>query len=222
MRGLHPTAAATIEQITAQGITLAPADVVRINDLAHQIETPEVRRHLAKGAPVKLCAGVWLWPQTIAGWHWYINVGELLEHGEDDQIPLAYALAHGHSDISTHGAAEVKAWSRKLTCTATELSVAVCQVLEQSHRDRVDYSTGGKRYSDVGELAIHMARNYGGTIEHWQYAVSIECIRDMIFISEMQEQAGLSFGDAVQRDARLMFTATIAEIIERHQNGAKQ
>jgi hypothetical protein len=65
-RTLSSQAEAEIEALRYKGVTLSDSDIIAINALAWEIETPSKRVSLARGKPCK-CGNVFFWPLTNHG-----------------------------------------------------------------------------------------------------------------------------------------------------------
>lgn len=168
---LSDLAAAEIESLRANGITLEPAEIVELNALGWAVESPETRRLLARGVPVAV-GGAYLWPLSLYAQEWYQRVGCQLA-GEIRQVyALAYAMAHGRDSgdpLAFEGraaAAAVTRWARRLRCTYRELMVAVSQVLAQDEEpEQPPSETGGMA---IGDFSAFLAASCGGDPDFWE------------------------------------------------------
>lgn len=186
MRRLNDTARAMLERLRAEGITPTASDIVRINALAHDLESPKMRRQLAKGRPVQL-GHAWLWPLTLAATDWYLSTGDQCH---DTEQALAYAMAHGHSEgLDTATPKNVKQWARRLRVTQRQLRVAVAEVLDQDDVEHLPPATD-KDPATYAQLVRIMTELHGGTIEQWERQVSQAYIFETIEILATQTNAG--------------------------------
>jgi len=211
-RGLCDLARHKLAALRAAGCAVSDDDVVRLNALAWEIETPSNRRELSRGRPVA-AGSYWLWPLTIAGAHWFESVGCALPMPD---AALAYAMAHGRDDIATHGWAEVKRWYHGLTCTHAELLLAIAEVEEQDARDPTPDRARGDM--TLGRLVAMMQAQHGGDAETWERYVSLGYVCDLIDTSVQQQSAG--GGGNVWRDrANYVFACACREIERRERHG---
>jgi len=138
---LSDHAAAEIDALAAEGITLTPEEVVRINALSWAVETPGQRMALSRGVPV-FVGDVALWPLTMAAHDWISRVGCRMSSATLCRLATCYAMAHAYSDgpeLEQDGrAAEkaVKAWAAGLRCRMRTLEIAAHQVLSQEDEEK--------------------------------------------------------------------------------------
>lgn len=168
---LNDLAAHEIAALEAEGIKLTAAEVVQINALGWAVETPEARRHLARGVPVP-AGGVFLWPLTLRAHDWLERVGSDFSDSEGCSA-VAYAMAHAYADgneLDLTGRAAVdavKAWVRRLRCTAAELEEAVDQTQSQEAGHDLPNDPDGKPMS-AGDFSAFLAAACGGDVEFWE------------------------------------------------------
>ena len=133
---LNGYAEATIQGLQADGIKLTPTEIVTINALCWEVETPESRRMLARGIPIDI-GGVYLWPQTLYASEWFDRVGSKLRPKWLATAALAYSMAYSYTagpELEFMGLKAILAVSRwyfSLRCRTAELMVAISQVLGQ-------------------------------------------------------------------------------------------
>ena len=96
-RKLSNQAEAELDELRRVGVKPTDADVVLINALCWEIESPQNRQTLSRGKPVQV-GGAWLWPRTIAACAWFEDVGCSISDGT---AALAYCMAHGRDEIET-------------------------------------------------------------------------------------------------------------------------
>jgi len=128
---LSDLADAEIAMLQAEGITPTPADIVRINALAWNVEEPDTRLALSRGVPVEV-GGVVLWPLTLKAYEWHRRVCGSMK---------TEWLSCGYSDgdeIETGGAiavARVAVWGVMLKCRMNTLIEAMAQIIQQDETE---------------------------------------------------------------------------------------
>lgn len=182
-RKLSSQATAEIEALRHQGVTLSDSDIVAINSLCWEIESPSKRVSLAKGRPIK-CGNVWLWPLTIHSSDWVFNTAS---NFENQQYTLAYAMAHRDDDLSTVQDVDVKEWVKTIRATDDELRIAMACIIDADKRDQLECKAD--KGMTVAELAQHMVANYGGSFEMWERQCSIAYVFDFLETTSKQEEA---------------------------------
>ena len=182
-RKLSSQAEAEIEALRLEGVTLSDSDIIAINALCWEIETPSRRVSLARGKPVK-CGNVWLWPLTIHSGMWFNEVGSQYDNAE---TALAYAMAHRDADLYTVEEPQVKAWFKTVRATIEELRVCMAIIIDQSKRDELPVRKGAG--ITVAQLAQLMVDNHGGTFDMWERQCSIDYVFDFIDTTNKQDEA---------------------------------
>lgn len=221
MRTINDTAAAMLDRLELAGVHPTPADIVRINALAHDLESPPARQQLAKGTPIR-AAQYWLWPLTIAASYWYEHTGR---HLKDPTAALAYAMAHGHIDtLDTARWPEVRAWYRTISCTRAQLRLAIAEVLDQDRRENLPCKTASSRMPSRAEIVAAMLSTHGGTVEQWERHVAQSFIFDTLSILQAQAQAGEKTAEEVLKHKANVLLMLEVEAIEQRetQNGTQQ
>jgi hypothetical protein len=133
---LSSLAEAEIDALRADGIEPSPAEIVMLNALGWAVETPETRRALSRGNPVRV-GGATLWPMTIKANDWHNRVGCSMRGNRMRTIALAYAMAYGSSEgdeLEAEGKQAERAvskWYKNLRCTWEELNVAMAEIINQ-------------------------------------------------------------------------------------------
>jgi hypothetical protein len=214
-RELSDLAQAEIEQLRAEGYTLTDADVVRINALCWEIETPSARVSLARGTPVQLGA-IWLWPFTCAGAHWFDAHGCNMP---DPEAALAYALAHGRTEIETATWGNVRKWRNALPVTRQEMLIATAECLRADAKDELPQSKNANTHTTAGQLAMMMQALHGGDIDQWERRVSIGYICDLLTTAAAQGAADGRKGEVIKARANAVLCAAIDEIKQRCADG---
>ena len=169
---LSGLAEAEIEALEADGYRLTAAEIVRLNALAWNVETPESRRLLSRGLPV-FVGGATLWPLTLAAEDWLDRVGRKLRPKWLRTSALAYAMAHGRDDggLDLDGitaAIKIGLWQRRLRCTWGELNVAMSQIIGQDSGLDLPPDTGAGKPLKLGEFSAELAAAAGGTPDFWE------------------------------------------------------
>jgi hypothetical protein len=193
---LSDIAADHIDALAAEGIACLPAEVVMLNALAWELETPRHRSLLARGVPV-FAGRVALWPLTLAAEAWWSAC--LAEHPSDTEqmILLAYAMAHARDQdaldaISPRAAGKVAAqWAKGLSVRLKELSVAVGQVLSQD--DDIPHMAGPKDKPESGlskgQIVAILTATAGGPPSVWESEVAVGYIREQLRAISAQQAA---------------------------------
>jgi hypothetical protein len=192
-RRISGLAEAEIAALEADGIRLRPHEIVNLNALAWQVESPEIRRQLSRGLPVFIGSAV-LWPMTMHAADWYRRRGcKMTGHALQLQA-LAYAMAYGRTGLGAAmegpGAARIVAqWGNRLRCTIWELEVAVSQIIEQDEQPDEVPARHGEKYMSPGELSAYMAATAGGSPRTWERRVSIGYVFSMLATLAAQHRA---------------------------------
>lgn len=169
---LSDYAAATIEDLAAEGIQLTPTEIITINALAWEVETPSTRAMLARGIPVPI-GGATLWPQTLRAAEWYGRVGTSMRPRWLCSIALGYSMAHGYSEgpeldaVGTKAAMAVLGWYWQLRCRTTALILAMSEVLSQEEEAEQppDDSTAEM---GIGEFSAALCAASGISADFWE------------------------------------------------------
>jgi hypothetical protein len=218
---ISDVAAQAIAGLEADGIVLSAAEIVRLNALGWAVETPEARRHLARGVPVPV-GGVYLWPQTFRAADWLERASGHCK-ASDEAVVVAYAMAHAYAqgdELDSSGSDAVlsaKAWARKLRATAAELSEAVDQVLAQDSALELPKSPADDKPMSIGDFSAFLAATNGGDPEFWErrcslgyalaylsHAVRFNMAEGMPVVNDPKIQATMALGLLVDqiREAR--------------------
>jgi hypothetical protein len=185
-----------IDALAADGIACTPDEVVMLNALAWELDTPRHRAALARGVPV-FAGSVALWPLTLAGEAWW---QACIEEHKDDTTQmqlLAFAMAHARDQdaldaIGPRASGKVAAqWAKRLRVRAKELSAAVGEVLAQD--DDIPRLAGPKDKPDSGltpgQIVAILTATAGGTPKVWESEVSIGYIREQLRAVSAQQAA---------------------------------
>jgi len=205
-------AQAEIDALTADGITLTPAEVVRINALAWAAcGDADTRLLLARGVPVDV-GGARLWPLTLCAAEWFSRVGAKMEPQELATRALAFAMAHGrsYSDClavsGDRAELEVRRWARRLNCTQAELVEAIALILDQDAEP--DQATCDKKAERMtfAEVSAFLAVHGGGDPEMWERQCAIGYVSAFMqaVIAQNTESGKASFADPKIRAARAL------------------
>ena len=182
-RKLSSQAEAEIEALRNDGVTLSDSDIISINALCWEIESPSKRVSLARGKPVK-CGNVWLWPRTVHACEWYTETGCKMPC---DEMALAYCAAHRDDDLSTVTEKQVRQWFKTIRATLAEIRIAVYEIVSLEFRDTVP--TKKKDAFGISQLAQMMVSRFGGSFEMWERQCSIDYIFDFIDTTSKQSEA---------------------------------
>lgn len=212
---LSDLAAAEIDDLTAAGIILSPAEVVEINALAWQVESPHTRLHLSRGVPV-FVAGITLWPMTLYAADWYCRIGANLK-GSLAELSLAYAMTHAYDDgdallcdIET-APKKVKRWVKSLRCTRNALICAVGQVLQQD-----DKPPAPQREDDtpmtVGDFSANLAAMTGDSPDFWERRCAASYTHSVLTAITMQNRADKR---PCPNDPKILATRALGALTDR-------
>ena len=168
---LNQLAKNEIDRLEAAGVDLTPAEIVHLNALGWEVQTPETRLHLSRGVPVAV-ADIFLWPMSLYAQDWFSRVGSEFKGAKTPSFALAYAMAKGREPgepLAMSGKParkKVLAWAKKLRCNEGELMVAVSQVLAQEESfEQPPSETGGM---GVGEFSASLVAACGGDPDFWE------------------------------------------------------
>lgn len=214
-------AQAEISALVADGLSLSPEEIVRINHLAWQASEPEGRLYLSRGVPVRL-GGAVLWPLTLYGMEWFQRVGLELKdwRGDLSAFALAYAMCYGRGqgqELEVSGpeaAAAVRKWASGLRCRARELEAAVANCIEQEQLE--DLPTGHDPDPMApGDLSAFLAASGGGPVDQWERQVSIGYVRSFVSAIVRHESDGQVKGMADPKVQALKALGLYVEEIRR-------
>ena len=192
-----------IDDLAAAGITLTPAEIVRLNALCHESTHPDASAVSYTGTPVRLPAthNRYLWPYTIAAAEWYQWACDTLPD-EHKIFALVYALEYGR----TAGAFDqlwqkdtaiksVKKYRRGLRCTLGELIVAVGQIINEGGEipdDPPDATVGNH-----DQMLVQLVAMTGVPADEWRYRASLKyCIAQITACRTLAEAGGHNTTDA--------------------------
>ena len=211
-----------IDGLMDEGITPTPAEVVAINAIAHSIATPSARIELARGAPVEV-GNATLYPMTMYGHGWFLDVGSTFR-GESRQLwAMAYAMAHRGQDMPTSPAkawGAVWTWARSLHCTRRQIEEAVRQVHDQ---EDTDLGAAKHKGGSLGDLSATLAAVTGTDPAIWEhrcclsYAVAV--LAKNAELNTRNDGAGESVKDDETMRAEWIMGKYLARIRRRHAKG---
>jgi hypothetical protein len=169
-------AEAEIAMLRADGIEPTPAEIVKINALAWQIESPHLRLSTARGIPVPV-GGAWLWPLTIAAMAWYEDVGAQFATYQSQRHALAYAMSHGYDEsLATLRGPDARRavgrWASRLRCRKEALDVAMAQVLAQGETEGDAPPLQGNPDIQLSDIAAGISALTGMAPEHIERRMS--------------------------------------------------
>jgi hypothetical protein len=195
-------AEAAMDELTAEGYTLTRSDIVMLNALGWNVETPEHRRLMSRGVPVSV-GGAWLWPLTFVSGDWYRRAGCKMAGGvfggtliscDYMQIfALAYAMAKGRSRVfgmieCGNAWSMVASWGMSLSVRHDELVEAISQVLAQDQEAEEPPNKNAKPMS-AGAASAFLVAQGGGTPDMWERLTSVGYISTMFNAVLQQAQA---------------------------------
>lgn len=208
---LSSLAAAEIDTLEAEGIRLTAHEVIHIAALCERLETPGLRRALARGVPVPI-GGVHLWPLTLYAADWWQRIGDKLRTKRQRFLALAYAMANGRKDLPetiSEAARAVRRWVRKLKCREAELKEAVTQI--QAQDAELDTEDGGEP-ATFGDISLMLTAMTGTRPEVWERQCGIPYVLDMLNTIVAHNNAD---GSSSVHDPRIRAERAIGLCVER-------
>ena len=188
---LSDIAKGEIDLLISDGLTLSPEEIVRINALAWNIESPDARLALSRGFPVPV-GGVTLWPMTLEAYDWLCRNLEHCDTVKDENFLTAYAMAHCYDGpLPYRGCDSIKiarSWARRLRCRAAELIEAMSQIIQQEENfagveDENAVSVG------MGDLSASIAAMTGQPTESIERGMSMNhALRILHYTMQAQER----------------------------------
>lgn len=209
-------ARAEIDGLVGEGYSLTPDEIVHINALAWQVETPETRRQLSRGSPVPV-GGVTLWPLTLAASCWYDDVGCTLRPKWLRTIALGYAMAHCYdgADLPASGSAAAVAVLRffhSLRCRTKELTLAMSEILAQDSEGEQPPDPSEPRGMGRGELSMHLATATGVSPDFWERRCSQSYVFETCAVIETQNREA---GKPSKGDPRIRAIRALGWYVEK-------
>jgi len=179
-----------ISALEADGIKPTAAEIVRINALAWNVETPESRRRLSRGIPVPV-GGTYLWPLTIAAHDWIDRVTLPKRYRN---VALGFAMANGRDDglLDVDRREAVKAinrWYNRLRCTNDELLIAISQILQQDESYELPPLKEDEKPLGLGEVVLKLSAITGTPAEFWERRCSASYAFSMLSTVIIQNDA---------------------------------
>lgn len=169
---------AELDVLIADGITPTAEEIIRLNALGWEVESPQIKMALSRGVPVSV-GGVLLWPRTLAAWDWYMRTGCRLPTYRLQRHALAYCMAYSRSDgdeldrAGKDAERAVRQWARRLRCTDGELDVAMAQCLQQDTAGLVDNpDSDNSAAPSAGEIVAALSAMTGLPSEHFERRVT--------------------------------------------------
>lgn len=201
---LDDNAAARIDALAQEGITLTPAEIVELNGLCAGLRSPD-RIALVRGRPI-FVGGTSLWPLTLRAYAW------LDEGGWKNGIyAIAWAMAHCYDEPSPflqvdprRAGKTIRQWMRTLACTPTALAAAVEAVGYEDAEDAppdtrsdMQKEADSSRPAPLGAIVARLVATCGGTPEMWEAGVSCTYALRQLHTALAQSRAdGISVADS--------------------------
>ena len=216
-----------LDALAADGISFTPDDVMQLHCIAAEIETPESRMALARGAPVFVGRAV-LWPLTMAATAWWERACAGTRRERRHGLLLAFAMSHCRQQDAldaipperAYKAAE--AWTKRLAARPSEIWEAVRQVQAQDDADDGVVDPKEQASGMTGaSLTAFLVAACGGDPAMWERQVSISYVRTQIravHAQQMAEYGGATAAHDVVRGTRRIGLAVEA-IRARHAAG---
>lgn len=211
-------ASAEIDALAGEGIACTPDEVLRIQWLAQQVETPAARMALSRGTPVHV-GGAVLWPLTMAADQWWRAAAPYATSNKEQIAIAAYAMAHcrnidGLETVAPDRAVSVAGqWLKGLHCRPEEVVEAVALVQEQDDTGP-DIDDPKRRHSETsaGDIVALLCALVGGPPDVWERQVAIGYIRQQLEASHAQIAA--KSGHDVAATRRIDATRTLGLAVE--------
>ena len=223
---LSDLADAEIAMLKAAGITPTPAEVVRLNALAWNVEEPDTRLALSRGDPI-MVGGVVLWPLTLRAYDWHRRVCNVMKTEWLSTVALAYAMAHGYSDgremecSGVLAVAKVAAWGVGIRCRINTLTEAMAQIIQQDETEEGVTEESDTTLS-MGDLSANLSALTGRPADEIESRMSMNhAIRILHYTMQAQERADGGAGKgAAYLKAEQSLGLYIQQIKERHNGEA--
>lgn len=202
---LNDLAAAEIDALERDGIKLTPADIVQLNALGWAVETPEARRHLARGVPVPV-GGIWLWPMTLYAADWLDRI-DIPKGTQDEPLFVAYAMANAYSlgdefnNTGTDALPIVRRWAKKIKATMGEITAAVEQVLDQDAAPELPSWPADDKPMSTGDFSAFLAATNGGDPEFWERRC---CIGYAVAVLSLVVKQNMADGNPTANDPKIV------------------
>lgn len=221
---LSDLAADRIDALLAEGVNPTPAEVVMLNALAWEIESPRHRATLARGVP-SFAGRVALWPLTLAAEAWWSEAVKSAKSSAEQMMLLGYAMAHARQQDALDGTPHYEAvkraekWCKALRVRANELSVAIDEVLAQD--EDVPHIKGPKDKERYGltpaQLVAILAAATGIKPDVWEREVAVSYLREQLRAVAAQQAAdnGGSLKDSDMIAATRQFALYVETIRSR-------
>lgn len=150
-------AAGVIARLEREGHKLAPADILRLNALGLQVESPGHEIGGLDVPPVVWAGPVPFYGLTVQAAYWHEAFASVWWTGSNLEKAIAYQHAQGREPGAFAGQmqrqsvaeATVNAWWRNLPCTADEVWSAVELLQEQTEDQRANAITDDNNAPDV-------------------------------------------------------------------------
>jgi hypothetical protein len=198
-------ASAEIDALAGEGIACTPDEILRIQWLAQQVESPAGRLALARGTPVHV-GGAVLWPLTMAADAWWRTAAPYAVTNQEQIAVAAFAMGHcrtidGLESVAPDRAVQVAVrWLNGLKCRSEEVVTAILLVQEQDDTgpDVADPKQRGGG-SAPGDVVAMLVAAVGGPPDVWERQVAIGFVRQQLEAAHAQIAAKVGFDAAAHR-----------------------
>jgi hypothetical protein len=217
---LNELAGYEIEDLIKAGITPTPAEIVELSAIGWQVQTPDVRRELARGVPVAV-GNTHLWPLTMYASDWYHRIGCNIGL---DELALGYAMASGYTEeilpeSKNVARRAVKAWAHTCRVRKKALRVAISQVLQQDEDYELPPDEDGPATPSVGEISARIAALCpGASPEFWERRCSYKYALDVLNCAvEQMNESGRPLPTSPVITATRALGWAVEKIKQRHE-----
>jgi hypothetical protein len=206
---LADLARAEIKDLEDSGIDLTPDEIVWLNELATEVESPAGRVDLAAaGEPVRVGKRV-MWPFTIASAEWWARMaGTAFTTSDGARNALAFALCNGRdpavfADLLTINDARkaVNAWTLRSGITAREREAAILRCVPEIGAPHVARSKRAKPADPHGhdKMVAELVAGTGLPADYWRAQLQTHAGR---CLTAVYRQAALGAGGDVSEDEK--------------------
>jgi len=217
-------AEAEIEALTADGIEVTPADIVEINALAMDVESPQSKVDMARGTPV-FAGDTPLWPMTMQAAEWLLRVGGGMFLGRLKNDAVSYAMAHCYKEGDPYNISGLKAawkiekWVNSLSCNHDMLLIATAEIIKQSETAELPPEENPADGLTLGELSCFLASISNESADFWERRCSTDYAENALNTIIKQNNAD---GRPSGNDPRIIAERALGWCIEKIRQRAAQ